>query len=60
MRTIFDDHPSSAELADLIGLLICDMDSLQGSLRLFHRFHKIRVEVSYDGLPRGQALADAV
>ena len=60
MRTVLDDHPSSADLTDLIRFLIRDMNRLKRSLGLIHRCHEIRVEVSDDRLPRGQSLSDAV
>ena len=60
VRTVLDDHPSSADLTDLIRFLICDVDRLKRSLGLIHRCHEIRVEVSDDRLPRGQSLSDAV
>lgn len=60
MGAVFDDHAPSAELAQLIGLLIGNMDGFQGLLCFLNCFAEIRIKVSYNGLPVGASLPHAV
>ena len=60
VRTVFDDHVSSAVLADDVTDLILDLDFLKFSFCLPDSFVKIRIEVADNCLPLDQAICHAV
>ena len=51
MRTILDDHVSSAHVTHFLGHLILYLDGLKFCLRLLHRLVEIRIEIADNHFP---------
>ena len=60
MGAVLDDHAASADVADLVALLISDLHAFQILFRRLHRCGKVRIEVPDDGLPVDAAFPDGV